>query len=80
VSLHAAEFPPTGHQLPGDNRYWVVDRLVFIQELELSELDLHYLSPSFARGMFFLPTYVTRAYEIHPEILTDQNMIASEIS
>jgi hypothetical protein len=45
-----------------------------------SSLDLHYLSLSFARGMFFLPTHVTRAHEIHPEILTDQNMIASEIS
>jgi hypothetical protein len=56
---------------------WPIDS--FVQKLELSELDLRCLSPSFARGVFFLPTSVTRADEIHPEILADCNMIASEL-
>jgi spermidine synthase len=69
---------PDAHILAVTDPQWSMDSLV--ERIELSEMELHHLSASFARGMFALPAYVARAYEMDTEILTDKNIGASLLS
>lgn len=62
---------PDAHLLAITDPGWSLES--FAQRIELSSMELHHLSASFARGMFAVPAYVARAYEAHTEILTDKN-------
>ncbi len=66
---------PDAHILATGDPEWSLDALV--RRMQLSGMELRYLSASFAQGMFLLPAYVTQGYEIHSEILTDASIGAS---
>ena len=66
---------PDAHILAVTDPDWSLDALV--RRIELSNMELRYLSASFAQGMFRLPAYVIEAYAIHNDILTDNSIGAS---
>lgn len=63
---------PDAHILAATDPLWSLDALA--RRMERSGMELRYLSASFAQGMFLLPAYVTQAYEIHNDILTDNSI------
>jgi spermidine synthase len=62
---------PDAHILVTLDPEWSLDR--FIERVKRANLPLRYFSPELARGMFQLPPYLYQAYEIHNQILTDEN-------
>jgi spermidine synthase len=69
---------PDAQILATTDPQWSLDAMV--QRIGLSNMDLQYLSASFAQGMFLLPAYVAQAYGIHNEILSDTSVAALEHS
>lgn len=63
---------PDAHILAVTDPDWSVHDLA--RRIELSNMELRYLSASFAEGMFLLPAYVIQAYAIHNDILTDNSI------
>jgi len=69
-SLHSFH-RPDAHILVTMDPNWSTER--FVQRVKSVDLPLSYFSPEIARGMFCLPPYLYQAYEIHNQILTDEN-------
>ncbi len=66
---------PDAQILAVTDRDWSVQAMA--RRIELSSMELRYLSASFAEGMFLLPAYVIQAYSIYNDILTDNSIGAS---
>ncbi len=67
---------PDAHVLASRDPGWCLE--TFAQRVRSTPLPLRYFSPEIACGMFNLPPYLYRAYEVFTEILTDDLMLSSE--
>jgi len=62
---------PDAHILATLDPEWSMD--AFLSRTEKASLSSRYFSPEIACGMFRLPPYLHRAYEIHDRIIMDEN-------